>query len=40
MGDTGDAARDLHNIYGVPVQSLEANTDEKTQAKATQNGHT
>ncbi|EFO24136.1 hypothetical protein LOAG_04346 [Loa loa] len=40
MGDTGDAARDLHNIYGVPIQSPETNTGEKNQAKVTQNGHT
>lgn len=41
MGDTGDAARDLHNIYGLPkAQSSEANTGENKQAEATQNGHT
>lgn len=40
MGDTGDAARDLHNIYSVPIQSPEVNTSEKNQIQATQNGHT
>uniref|UniRef100_A0A915Q0K0 PID domain-containing protein n=1 Tax=Setaria digitata TaxID=48799 RepID=A0A915Q0K0_9BILA len=40
MGDTGDAARDLHNIYGAPVQSVEANVGEKTQMNSAQNGHT
>ncbi|OZC06349.1 hypothetical protein X798_06659 [Onchocerca flexuosa] len=40
MGDTGDAARDLHNIYSTTVQSPETNTGEKDQTKATQNGHT
>ncbi|MCP9257657.1 Cell death protein 6 [Dirofilaria immitis] len=40
MGDTGDAARDLHNIYSLPAQSPEVNTGEKNQTKVTQNGHT
>ncbi|EJW85410.1 hypothetical protein WUBG_03676, partial [Wuchereria bancrofti] len=40
MGDTGDAARDLHNIYSVPVQSPETNIGEKNQIIAKQNGHT
>ncbi|VDK66043.1 unnamed protein product [Onchocerca ochengi] len=40
MGDTGDAARDLHNIYSTTVQSPETNTGEKDQTKAAQNGHT
>nr|CDP93196.1 BMA-CED-6, isoform a [Brugia malayi] len=40
MGDTGDAARDLHNIYSVPVQSPETNIGEKNQVTAKQNGHT
>lgn len=39
MGDTGDAARDLQHIYGVPAQSPEENTGEN-QPKPTQNGHT
>ncbi|VDM96163.1 unnamed protein product [Thelazia callipaeda] len=37
MGDTGDAARDLHNIYGVPLHSLDSHTDDKNTA---QNGYT